>query len=132
MPAAGGAPRPVADTCAPTPEDLRPTAFIDSDSETVRGLVEDARADAADEHELLARLFVAVRDGVRYDPFQLPTDPAGYRASAVLAARIRRRRMTKIPSVRARTLSGASPSGRLEWGERSGVARICGKNGSMR
>ena len=86
MPAAGGAPRPVADTCAPTPEDLRPTAFIDSDSETVRGLVEDARADAADEHELLARLFVAVRDGVRYDPFQLPTDPAGYRASAVLAA----------------------------------------------
>ncbi len=32
------------------------------------------------------RLFDAVRDEVRYDPYTLSTDPGDYRASAVLVA----------------------------------------------
>lgn len=70
----------------PTPDDLRPTAFIDRDSDAVRRLADAATAGAADEHEVARRLFAAVRDGVRYDPYRIPTDPAGYRASAVLEA----------------------------------------------
>lgn len=79
-------PQPLENPGPPTPGDLRPTAFIDSDSDTVRGLVERVTAGAEDEHEVAARLFAAVRDGVRYDPYRMPTDPAEYRASAVLDA----------------------------------------------
>lgn len=79
-------PRPLKRPGPPTPDDLRPTWFLDSDGDTVRDFVERAAADAADEHEVAARLFAAVRDGVRYDPYGVPTDPAAYRASAVLEA----------------------------------------------
>jgi len=68
----------------PTAEDLDPTAFIDSDSETVRGFVERVADGARDEHEVVARLFAAVRDGIRYDPWNVSGDPADYRGSAVL------------------------------------------------
>jgi len=86
MPTLGQEPQPLQSPGPPTPEDLRPTAFIDSDSEAVRALVERVTAGAQDEHEVTARLFAAVRDGVRYDPYRMPTDPADYRASAVLGA----------------------------------------------
>jgi transglutaminase-like putative cysteine protease len=67
----------------PQPEDLCPTEFIDSDSETVRAFVARV-ADAEDERDVLRRLFAAVRDGIRYDPFNVTGDPGDYRASAVL------------------------------------------------
>lgn len=70
----------------PGPADLAATAFLDTGAAGVRELAEHARAGAADEHEIAARLFAAVRDGVRYDPYAVPADPAAYRASAVLAA----------------------------------------------
>lgn len=80
-------PRPLRDACRPpTPEDLEPTGFIDSGSEAVRELAARARAGAADEHEVAARLFAAVRDGVRYDPWVMSEDPSDYAASAVLGA----------------------------------------------
>ena len=41
--------------------------------------------DARDEHEVVARLFAAVRDGIRYDPYNVSGDPDDYRASNVLA-----------------------------------------------
>jgi transglutaminase-like putative cysteine protease len=64
--------------------DLSPTRFIDSDSEVVRGFVDRVAGDARDEHEVVARLFAAVRDGIRYDPFNVSGDPEDYRASNVL------------------------------------------------
>ena len=79
-------PRPLREAGTPTPEDLAPTSFIDSESDPVRELAEGARVGAADDHEVAARLFAAVRDGVRYDPYTMPVDPQAYRASAVLRA----------------------------------------------
>jgi len=70
----------------PTDADLAATAFLDSDSEEVRNFVERAAPDAAGERETVARLFAAVRDQIRYDPYSLSGDPADYRASAVLGA----------------------------------------------
>jgi transglutaminase-like putative cysteine protease len=69
---------------APGPEDLNPTDFIDSDSPVVRGFVERVAAGAQDQHEVVSRLFAAVRDGIRYDPYAVSGDPAHYRASNVL------------------------------------------------
>jgi transglutaminase-like putative cysteine protease len=64
--------------------ELAPTPFIDSDSEVVRGFVERVAVDARDDHEVVARLFAAVRDGIRYDPYAVSGDPDDYRASNIL------------------------------------------------
>ncbi|WP_372791486.1 transglutaminase family protein [Paraconexibacter sp.] len=69
-----------------TPADLAPTAFLDADHPDVLAFARDAVGDATDDVTKARRLFAAVRDGIRYDPFSLSTDPASYRASAVLAA----------------------------------------------
>ncbi|HYH59351.1 MAG TPA: transglutaminase domain-containing protein [Thermoleophilaceae bacterium] len=64
--------------------DLAPTPFIDSDSPVVREFVDRVAGNARDDHELVARLFAAVRDGIRYDPYNVSADPGDYRASTVL------------------------------------------------
>ena len=46
--------------------------------------MERVAGDARDEHETVARLFAAVRDGIRYDPYAVSGDPDDYRASNVL------------------------------------------------
>jgi transglutaminase-like putative cysteine protease len=71
----------------PTPRDLAATEFIDTEHPVVRAFVTRVGAGADGEAELARRLFAAVRDEIRYDPFGLPSDPAAYRASAVLSAR---------------------------------------------
>jgi transglutaminase-like putative cysteine protease len=69
---------------ATAPENLEPTWYIDSDSETVRGWASQAVAGAARNPVAIAeRLFYAVRDGIRYDPYRVSHDPAAYRASAI-------------------------------------------------
>lgn len=70
----------------PTDADLAPTAFLDADHPTVVAFVQRVTAGADSAVERVRRLFAAVRDELRYDPFDLPTDPAAYRASAVLDA----------------------------------------------
>ena len=70
----------------PTAADLSPTEFIDSDDETVREFAARAAGDASDEHDTIARLFAAVRDGIRYDPYSVSGESADYRASNVLAS----------------------------------------------
>ena len=70
----------------PAAADLAATPFIEKDDPAVRVFAHQAVAGTDDEYERISRLFVAVRDGFRYDPFSLPTTPEGYRASAVLAA----------------------------------------------
>lgn len=67
---------------------LRSTQFIDSDSPAViefaRVTVDDAKTDI----EKGVKLFYAVRDRIRYDPYAIGFDPSAYKASAVLAAQI--------------------------------------------
>ena len=68
------------------PADLAPTRFLDSEHPDVRRFVDRVAGTAASERDVVSRLFAAVRDEVRYDPYSLSTDPDDYRASAVLAA----------------------------------------------
>lgn len=66
----------------------QPTWFIDSDSAEVAEFVDTAlaRAPRANEEQVAAALFRAVRDGIRYDPYVISREPADYRASAVAGA----------------------------------------------
>ena len=78
-------PQPIDATDAPTADDLRPTEFIDSESAEVRSFVDRVAGEATDQHEVVALLFAAIRDGIRYDPYSVSGDPADYRASNVLS-----------------------------------------------
>jgi transglutaminase-like putative cysteine protease len=63
----------------------QPTWFIDSDSVEVGRFVDDALAAAPgdDDEQVATALFVAVRDGIRYDPYEISHEPADYRASSI-------------------------------------------------
>ncbi|MCU0270350.1 MAG: transglutaminase family protein [Acidimicrobiales bacterium] len=79
----------MADTGELRPEDcLRPTRFLDCDHPAVRdharGVCEEAGA-TTERHKAVA-LFLAVRDGIRYDPYAAGLDPDGYRASTIVRA----------------------------------------------
>jgi transglutaminase-like putative cysteine protease len=63
---------------------LTPTWFIDSDSEDVERFASDAVGGATDPTEMAIRLFRAVRDGVRYDPYRCEEARESYRASSVV------------------------------------------------
>lgn len=73
----------------PAPEQcLSPGWFVDSDHPDV---VEFARevcrnADASTDRERSVALFLAVRDGIRYDPYSVSIDPDWYKASRVVHA----------------------------------------------
>src|SRR5262249_59810541 len=67
-------------------EFLAPARFIDSDAPAVATFAHDAAAGAHDPLDRVLRVFYAVRDGIRYDPYIDLGDPANFRASAVLAA----------------------------------------------
>jgi transglutaminase-like putative cysteine protease len=63
---------------------LRPTFFLDADHSAVRKLASDAAGDASDAVERAVRLYRAVRDGFRYDPYGIDLTPEGFRASRVI------------------------------------------------
>jgi transglutaminase-like putative cysteine protease len=67
------------------PEFLVPTAFVDSDSPEVREFVSRSLAGARDLSitDKAIRLFDAVRDRIRYDPFDVGTTEDDYRASRI-------------------------------------------------
>lgn len=69
-----------------TPADLAATDFVDSGHPAVRAFVERVVGGATGTPAVVSRLFAAVRDEIRYDPYSLSSDPGDYRASAVLAA----------------------------------------------
>jgi transglutaminase-like putative cysteine protease len=62
---------------------LTPTWFINSDSEEVAEFADAAAGDSADPVEVARRLFYAVRDGIRYDPYVTAAEPEAYQASTV-------------------------------------------------
>lgn len=62
---------------------LQPTGFLDFESEGVRTFTERAVGDTTATVSMAERLFLAVRDGIRYDPYQVSHEPEAYRASAI-------------------------------------------------
>jgi transglutaminase-like putative cysteine protease len=68
----------------PGPEYLAATAYIDVDHPRVRAFAERAVGAAATDRERISRLFTAVRDEIRYDPYQLSHEPQDYVASNVI------------------------------------------------
>jgi transglutaminase-like putative cysteine protease len=67
-------------------EYLSPSQFIDSGSPQVAAFARKAIAGATDDVERARRLYRAVRDGIRYDPYVDFSDPENFRAGGVLAA----------------------------------------------
>ncbi|MHB8765515.1 MAG: transglutaminase-like domain-containing protein [Deferrisomatales bacterium] len=68
------------------PRYLRPTAILDSDHPEVRRFAGEAAGDASGPVEAAVRVYYAVRDGIRYDPYYPFYRPEHYRASNVLAS----------------------------------------------
>lgn len=68
-------------------EYLSPTAIIDSDNELVIKYAEEAVGNSADPVDRAVKLFYAVRDPIRYDPYLPFYLPEHYRASNVLKLR---------------------------------------------
>jgi transglutaminase-like putative cysteine protease len=71
-------------TDVPNIEYLAPTYFLDFGSEAVRAFAADTVAGAQDDGERAVRLYYAVRDAIRYDPYRMGIRPEAYRASSVL------------------------------------------------
>jgi transglutaminase-like putative cysteine protease len=65
---------------------LFPTWFIDSDDGAVAAFADEAAGGAVDPIEVAVRLFHAVRDGFRYDPYNVVYDRDAFRASSVVAS----------------------------------------------
>jgi len=63
---------------------LTPTAIIDSNHESVLNYAEKVTAGLTDTVEMAVKLYLAVRDGIRYDPYSPFYLPEHYRASFVL------------------------------------------------
>lgn len=64
---------------------LRPTALIDAAHPAVVAFAREHRGSAADPVEQAVALYLAVRDGFRYDPYKLDVSHEGLKASRVLA-----------------------------------------------
>lgn len=67
-------------------EYLRPTASLDFTEPTFAAWVREAAGEGT-ARERAVRLFLRVRDDVRYDPYDISLDPQAFRASATLARR---------------------------------------------
>ena len=75
---------PAADTPVPTAASLRASAAIDSDAPAVRAFAAE-HARGGNDRERAVALYLAVRDGFRYDPYRIDLSPQGMAASTVLA-----------------------------------------------
>lgn len=71
-------------TAQPSPATLASTALIDSDAPSVQAFAKQ-HAQGSTDRERAAALYLAVRDGFRYDPYSIDLSPAGMAASSVLA-----------------------------------------------
>lgn len=69
---------------APTAGSLDSSSCIDADHPTVRAFAEQ-HAQGATDRARAVTLYVAVRDGLRYDPYRIDLSEAGMKASTALA-----------------------------------------------
>lgn len=65
---------------------LEPTWFIDFDDARVSAYADRAAGDASGQTETAIRLFHAVRDDIRYDPYGVSYAPGEFRASSITEA----------------------------------------------
>ncbi|HEX7043075.1 MAG TPA: transglutaminase domain-containing protein [Burkholderiales bacterium] len=68
----------------PTALYLQPTAFLDFEHPDVARFTDDAVRGARTPTERAVRLFYAVRDGIRYDPYSVRLRPRAFSASTVV------------------------------------------------
>lgn len=71
----------------PGSKTLSPSRFLDSNSEAVQSYASQAVGSTQDTVAVAEKLFYAVRDGIRYDPYQVSRDPTAYRASTIAQGR---------------------------------------------
>lgn len=64
---------------------LRPTAIVDSDNPDVIAYAHKVVGDSTDPVEQVVKLYYAVRDGFRYDPYHVDLSEKGLKASTCLA-----------------------------------------------
>lgn len=69
------------------PEFLRPTAILDSDHPEVLAFARDTAGGERDPVDKAVKLYYAVRDGIRYDPYSPFYRAEHYRASFILRKR---------------------------------------------
>lgn len=62
-------------------EFLRPTCFMDHEHPAVRKFVAHAVGDETDPVKKAVKLYYAVRDGIRYDPYRFHMHPENFQAS---------------------------------------------------
>ena len=74
----------IAQPMQPDPSFLAPGHFVDSDHPEIIAFARDVCAGAATDRERAARLFRAVRERLRYDPYAFSLDPAELVASTLL------------------------------------------------
>jgi transglutaminase-like putative cysteine protease len=74
---------PMADKIGPY---LNPTWFVESDAPQIVGLAREIVASARDDVERACQLFYAVRDGIRYDAYDISLDREALRATQVLSS----------------------------------------------
>jgi transglutaminase-like putative cysteine protease len=67
---------------------LRPGFFADSGHPAVVAFAREAAGGASDPAEVARRLFYAVRDGIRYDPYSIEFTRRGFQASRCLERRV--------------------------------------------
>lgn len=67
-----------------TDADLAPTPIVDSDHPDVVAFAEQVTAGCDDDRSKAIALFEAVRDRIRYDPYDIASDPEQYKASNIL------------------------------------------------
>ena len=67
-----------------TSDNLRPTAFIDSDHSAVQAFAAEHARGTSDRDRAVALVY-AVRDGFRYDPYRIDLSPVGMKGSTVLS-----------------------------------------------
>ena len=79
-------PRAVPVDGPPTEADLEPSETFDFDDPIVRAWAETVTDGGSGDAGRARRLFAAVRDQIRYDPYGLQDGREAYRASAVLAS----------------------------------------------
>ena len=67
------------------PSYLAPGVYVDSDHPDVIAYAQEIVGDATTDADKCARLFRAVRDRLRYDPYVVTIDPDDYKASRILS-----------------------------------------------
>ena len=65
---------------------LTPGRFVDSGAPNLAAFAEEMAGAAGTPVERAVRLYLAVRDGLRYDPYRIDLSPRGFQASVTLAS----------------------------------------------